>query len=351
MLLPVFDSTSLLMGPSLCDRYDDQGFGNPTDVDWTTFQGPNRPSDLWFDNIFSSLPHDSLQNTNLALGATQPAVVPVISQAGSQGLPVPTSTQGVPETGMISFSPTLLPVSAIQDSPTANLSESLFLSDPSLNSYSQGLHLPDAHPPSLLPPPISDVNPPPSLPGTIVPHVAPPLASVPTQECPLQVPSKAIQLPASLLGLPNGKENEAVADQTRGGGKSQGNSGNKRGGTRKRRANDALIGTKDGGTSKLRKKQHAKSTGDSETTGEEVTEATKEEKEADRLAKEAKAAQEAAIEAAKAAKVAAKAAKEAKEAAKPEQATRSGRASTLPSHLKEVGYEPPKRSLRAKKST
>jgi hypothetical protein len=146
-------------------------------------------------------------------------------------------------------------------------------------------------------------------------------------------------LPANLpLGLPDGKENKAVTNQTRGDRKLQGNSGNERGGTRKRKANDALVGTKGGGTSKLRKKQHAKSTGDLETVGEEVMVATAEEKEADRLAKEAKAAQEAAIEAAK-------------EAAKPEQATRSGRASTLPGHLKEVGYAPPKRGFRAKKST
>ena len=57
------------------------------------------------------------------------------------------------------------------------------------------------------------------------------------------------------------------------------------------------------------------------------------------------------IEATKVIKAAAKAAKEAKEAAKPEQAMRSGRASTLPGHLKEVGYAPPKQGLQAKKST
>ncbi|KAF8223644.1 hypothetical protein L208DRAFT_1381382 [Tricholoma matsutake] len=68
------------------------------------------------------------------------------------------------------------------------------------------------------------------------------------------------------------------------------------------------------------------------------------------LAKEAKAMQDAAIEAAKAAKVATRAAKEAREAAKPEQAMRSGHASTLPDHLKQVGYAPPKWGSQAKKS-
>jgi hypothetical protein len=73
--------------------------------------------------------------------------------------------------------------------------------------------------------------------------------------------------------------------------------------------------------------------------------------EADMLEKEAKIAEEAAIEATKAAKAAAKAAKEAREAAGPEQARRSGRVSTLPDHLKEAGYTPPKQGSRGKKRT
>ena len=79
-LLSAFDSTSLLMGPScqVGDQYNDQGFGNSTNVDWSTLQGPNvlqleaqgnGPSDLWFNNILSSLPHNGLQSTNLALEA------------------------------------------------------------------------------------------------------------------------------------------------------------------------------------------------------------------------------------------------------------------------------------------
>jgi hypothetical protein len=207
-------------------------------------------------------------------------------------------------------------LSAIQ-SPATDHSY-LLLPDPLLNSDSdaQELYLPDAYPSSLLPPDITD-----------------------------------------------GRQ---------GGGKSQGNSGNKGGGTRKRKADDTLVGKKVGGALKLRKK-HMKNTG--EIAEEEATEATVEEKDAERLVEEAKAAQEAAIAATKVAEVAAKAAEEADaaqeaaivatkaaevavkaakeakvEVAKPGQARRSGRTSTLPGRL-QGGYTKPKRGSRAQKST
>jgi hypothetical protein len=106
----------------------------------------------------------------------------------------------------------------------------------------------------------------------------------------------------------DGKDNKAGVDEKQGGGKSQGNSGNKRGGTRKRKADNTLVGTMKGGALKPRKK-HMKNTG--EIAGEEATEATVEEKDAERLVEEAKATQEVAIVVTKAAEVAAKAAEEA----------------------------------------
>src|SRR5260221_12626444 len=60
--LYMFNANSLLMGP-FDDQPGNQGFGNSTDIDWSTLQGPDRlqvqgnvPSDLWFDNILGSLP-------------------------------------------------------------------------------------------------------------------------------------------------------------------------------------------------------------------------------------------------------------------------------------------------------
>lgn len=329
MPLSAFDPTlSLSMDPTFGNQYDNRGFGNSNDVDWSTLQAGNMPTDLWFDTIgqvFNSFPQGGLQSANSVLESTQPAFA--FAPAGSQGPPVPMSAQ---MTGFLSMPP---PLSTIQNQPMANPPS--FLPGPSPNSDAQQLRLSDPYSPSLLPPgiiPTSGVNPPPSapLPGTVVPLVAPPLAS----EYLPQVPSKSSQLPA------DGKENQAAPDGRRGGG----DSGNKRGGAKKRKADD---GMKDGGGLKPRKKNTKRT----RETGEEAAEATVEDQEADRLANEAKAAQEAAKEAAKAAKAAAKAAKEAREAAKPGQATRSGRSSTLPDRFKEGGYAPPKRASRAKKST
>ena len=289
--------------------------------------------------------------------------------------------QGMPMMEMTSFLSIAPPLLAVQSPPMVNPSSFL----PLPNTDAPALHSQDVYSPLLSPPgidPIDSINPPPSAPlsgavvlqatppvastpaqppvvpsggvnpplstplsGTIVLQVPPLLASSLAQECP-QVPSKTTPLPANLsLGLSDGKENEAVRDGGKGGGKSQaGNSGNKRGGARKRKADDALVGTKDGAASKLRRKCTSK------TAGEEAMTATTEVSKADRLVREAKAAQDAAIKAEKVAKAAAKAAKEAREAAKPEQATRSGRASTLPDHLKQAWYAPPKWGSWVKKS-
>ena len=254
----------------------------------------NMPSDLWFDGISSPFPQVGQQNMN-------PAFDP--------------------------FS---------------------FLPDPSANDGTQELYLPNAYSPlgSLLPPDIismGGVNPPPSAPltGTIVPHVTPPLVSIPTQECHLHPPNTSIQLPGNLsLGLLDEKGNEAVTDERRGG-QSQRDSGKKGGCATKRKADDALVGTKDSGAPKPKK--HAKHMG--ETAGQGATDATctMGTTEADMLEKVAKIAEEAAIEVAKSAK-------EAREAVGPERARRSGHVSTLPDHLKEAGYVPPKRVSRGKKS-
>lgn len=267
------NSNSLLMGP-FGDQYGDQGFGNSTGIDWSTLQGPdsfqvqgNVPSDLWFDSI-NSIP-------------------------GS--------------------------LSAIQSAPTGNSSSILL--GPFPNSNTQELYFPGVYSSLLLPQqvvPIGNVNPPPStlLTEAIDPHILPPLAPFLAQGCPPHALSPSIQLPTDLsLGSPGGKGNEAVAVGRRG--------PNKRGGGRKRKVDDALVGTKDSGAPKPGKK-HAKYT--RETVEEGATEATTEEDAADRLEKEAKAAQDVATKAAKAAndaKVAVKAAKEAKDVAKPEQTRRS----------------------------
>jgi len=301
--LSAFDSDALLMSPSFGSQYDNQGFtSSSTEIDWSMLQESNRlqaqenmPSNLWFDGISSSFPQVGQQNTNPA------------------------------------FDP------------------SLFLPDPLPNNGAQELYLPNAHLPlgSLLPLDIisiDGINPPLSAPltGTVVPHVTPPLVSIPTQECHLHPPSMSIQLPANIsLGLLDGKGDKAVADE-RHGGQSQRDSGKKEGGARKRKADDALVGMKDSGAPKPKK--HAKHTG--ETAGQEATDATSMTgtTEANMLEKEAKITEEAAIEAAKAAK-------DAREAVGPEQARRSGCVSTLPDHLKEAGYAPPKRVLQGKKST
>jgi len=315
--LSTLKSTSLLTFDA---QYNDQDFSNSTEIGWNTLQGPNRlqpsgdmPSNLWFDSIPDTLPQDGYQDMNPA------------------------------------FDP------------------SSFLLDPLPNSDSQGLYLPRMYSSSLLPPdiiPIGGSNPPPSvpLPGAIVPHVAPPLASIPAQEYPLNMASVSIQSPdILLLGFLDGKANEAAADEGRGGDSLQGDSGNKNRGGGKRKADSDLEGMEDSGVSKTGTK-HAKHTGEMSEPGQDATEATTEETEADRLAKEAKDAQEAAVEAVKAARAAAKAAKAAKgakavkgakgarEATKPEQARRSGRVPTLPDHLKKAGYTQPKRNSRAKKS-
>ena len=305
MPLYTFNATSLLMGQSFGtgNQYSGQGFGDPTltDIDLSNLQGPNTvqeqegmPSDLWFDNLSSSL----------------------------------SEIQSIPADDSSSCFPDLLP-----------------------NSDAQELYLPDAYPSSLFQPdivPIAGVNLPPPTPltGALAPHATPLLASIPSQGYP------PTQLPAT--GLTDGKDSDTVLDGRQGGGTSvtsQGNPGNRRKSTRKRKANDALVDTKDGSTPKP-KKRHAKQA--EETVGDEATEATAEETVANRLEKEAEVAQEVAIEATKAAKVAKVAAKEAKEARKVEKpgpARRSGRVPTLPDHLKEVGYSPPRRGSRANKKS
>ena len=315
MGLPAFDSDALLMSPSFGSQYDDQGFtSSSTEIDWSMLQESdgsqaqeNTASD-WFDSISSSFPQVGQQNANPA------------------------------------FDPCL------------------FLPDPSPNKGAQECYLPNAHSLSslLLPPDIvssSDIYPPPSAPltGSAVPHVMPPLVSISTQECHLHPPSMPIQLPANLSpGLLDGKGDEAVADE-RHDGQPQRDSGKKGGGGRKRKAVDALVGTKDDGTPQSKK--HAKRMG--ETARQEAPDATSTTgtTEADMLEKEAKIAEEAAIKAtktAKAAKAAVKAAKEAREAAGPELARRSGRVSTLPCRLKGgdyIDYTRPKQVSLGKKDT
>jgi hypothetical protein len=191
-----------------------------------------------------------------------------------------------------------------------------------------------------------------SIDGPAVPHVTPPLISISTQECHLHPPSMPIQLPADLSpSLLDGKGDEAVIDE-RCGGQSQRDSGKKRGGGRKRKADDGLVGMKDDGTPKSKK--HAKRMG--ETPRQEAPDATSMmgTTEANMLVKEAKIAEKAAIEATKTAKAAAKAVKEAREAAAPELARRLGRVSTLPGHLKGgdyIDYTQPKQVSLGKKST
>ena len=152
----------------------------------------------------------------------------------------------------------------------------------------------------------------------------------------------------------DGKDSNTVLDGRQGGGTSitfQGNPGNRRKSTRKRKANNALVDTKDSSTPKP-KKRHMRQT--KETAGDKAMEATAEETVANRLEKEAEAVQEVAIEATKAAmaeKVAAKEAKKARKVEKPGPARRSGHVPTLPDHLKEVGYLPPRRGLWANKKS
>lgn len=302
--LSTLNSTSLL---AFGDQYNDQDFSNSTEIGWSALQGSNgvqtvadMSSNLWFDSLPDALPQGGYQNIN----------------------------------------------------PTFNPSS--FLPDPLPNSDSQGLYLPGMYLSSLLPLDIipDGANPPLSvrLPGAIVPHVAPPLASIPAQEYPLEMSTTSIQSPDNLLlGFPDGKANDAAADKRQGGENLQGDSRDRRRSGRKRKADNALEGMTDGGVSKTRNK-HAKRTVETSDPGQDATEATMEETEANRLSKKAKAAQGAAVEAAKAAKAAVKAAKVAREATKPEQARRSGRVPTLPDHLKKAGYIQPKRNSRGKRS-
>ena len=302
--LSTLNSTSLL---AFGDQFNDQDFSNPTEIGWSALQGSNglqtsgnMPSNLWFDSLPDALPQGGYQNINPA------------------------------------FDP------------------SPFLLDPLPNSDSQRLYLPGVYSSLLLPPDIipGGANPPLSvhLPGAIVPHVTPPLASIPAQEYPLNVSTTSIQSTDNLLlGFLDGKANEAAADERQGGENLQGDSRNRRRSRRKRKADSVLEGTMDSRVLKPRNK-HAKHTGETSDLGQDMTEATMEETEADRLAKKAKTAQGAAVEAAKAAKAAAKAEKAAREATKPEQARRSGRMPTLPDHLKKAGYTQPKRNSQGQKS-
>ena len=313
-----FDSNSLSMGSSFGDQYDDPSFtSNSTEVDWSMLEGynglhapENTPSDFWFNSTTSSLHQDGQTNTN----------------------------------------------------PAFNYSS--FRSDPSPNSGTQELYLPDVYSSlgSLLQPDIfsvGSIDPTPSapLPETAVPDIASPLASISAQECSPHLPSTPIQAPANLLlGLLDGKRCD---------GKSQGNPGEERRGAIKRKANSASQGMADSGASKPKRKR-MKNTGETagqemaeamaeETeAGQEMAEATMEETEADRLAKEAEAAQQVAAkaaQAAQAAQAAAKAAKEKTEVARPEHARRSGHVSTLPGRFKQGGYTAPKRGSRGKKSS
>ena len=294
------------MGPSFGNRYDNQGFNTEsTVIDWDMLQGSNglqelgnTPPDLWFNSISSLLPQDGQQNADLV------------------------------------FDP------------------SSFIPDPLPNNDAQELYLPNAYPPSdlLLPPDIISVggiNPPPPapLPGTVVPDTTPLLASIPTQERHPHPSSISVQLAANLsLGLLDEKNDKVVADESRHGGQLQSDSRKKRGGARKRKADNAMVSAKDSGAPKPKKKHMGKA---AEQEAIDSTGTT----EADVLEKEAEVAEKAAIEAGKAAKAAAKAAKEAREAAGQEQTRKSGCVSTLPGFLKGGGYTRPKRVLREKKST
>ncbi|KAF8218448.1 hypothetical protein L208DRAFT_1498317, partial [Tricholoma matsutake] len=291
-------------------------FSNWSDINWDTSQVANGwkvqgnvPSNSWFDHIISSLLNYGLQNANLTLEAPQPAFT--FAQAVPQGPPVPMLAQGIH------------PIGGINPPPSAPLAGTIVLQA-----------APASAPTQLPITPNGSINPPPSTPlsGTITLQLCPGMSSGAQQNYPIT------HQPIGWFA-----RWKAVGDGGKGGGKSQaGNSGNKRG-ARKRKADDALVGTKDSAASKSRRRCTSK------TAGEEVMMATAEASEADRLAKEAKAMQNAAIKAAKAAKAATKAAKaatkaakEGREVAKPELAMRSGRASTLPDHLKQVGYAPPK---------
>ena len=301
-----FGSNALLMGSSFGNQYDNQGFNtNSTVIDWDMLQGSNglqepgnTPPDLWFNSISSLLPQDPQQNANLV------------------------------------FDP------------------SSFIPDPFPNNDAQELYLPNAYSPSdsLLPPEfisIGGINPPPTAPitGTVVPDVTPLLASIPNQECHLHPPSTSVQLAANIsLGLLDEKDVGVVADESRRDEQLQSNSRKKRGGARKRKAENAMVGAKDSGAPKPKKK-HMGRAAEQEST--DVTGTT----EADVLEKEAEVAEEAAIEAAKAAKAAAKAAKEAREVAAQEPTRKSGRVSTLPGFLKGGGYTRPKRVSREKKNS
>lgn len=301
MPLYKFNATSLSMDLPFGNQYNEQ-----CGVDWSTLQGlqvnrvqaqESMPSDLWFDSISSSFL--SIQSLHM------------------------------------------------DDSPT-------FFPDLLSNSDAPELYLPDAYPFSELLLPLAIlpigginplINPPPKapLPGAIVPHTTPLPASIPGQGHSPHASNTSIQLPTNTsLGLMGGNDNDTVTNGRKGGRMLQGNPGNIRRSTRKRKEDNALIGMKDDGTPKL-KKTYAKQTG--ETVGDEAREAMMEEAEADKLEKEAEAMQEAVIEATKAAK----AAKVAREAAEPGPARRSGHVPILPDHLKEVGYSPPKRSSQVNK--
>ena len=208
------------MGPSFGNQYDNQGFNTEsTVIDWDMLQGSNglqepgnTPPDLWFNSISSLLPQDGQQNADLV------------------------------------FDP------------------SSFIPDPLPNNDAQELYLPNAYPPSdlLLPPDIISVggiNPPPPapLPGTVVPDTTPLLASIPTQERHPHPSSISVQLAANLsLSLLDEKNDKVVADESQHGGQLQSDSRKKRGGARKRKADNAMVSAKDSGAPKPKKKHMGK---------------------------------------------------------------------------------------------
>ena len=346
----VFDSTSTsFTSPPFGTQFNFADFqfdsNAPQTFDIQAQSDIQVPSDSWFESLLSVLP---LDNANPGLEGHQPQFLGVPQNLGAP-MSAGAATQGMfpfPETSTFLSSPPLPAppnlLSSLVPVPLGNTeAEELRLLDPRFPLPPGAFPINSTSAPSPTPPAM-----------TTVPPTVSPLScatSLTAQDLP-PLPSKSADLPpSSPLKSCDGKENKAVMEEEGGGKSTSGNAARKKGPPRKRKAAEAL-GAKEGGTKpkKKRAKPVEKTTDMPEPNGA---------KETDRVTKEAaaKAAQEAAVAAAKAAKEAAKAAaqaaKEAKEAAKgaPELATRSGRSSNLPDHLKQVGYAPPKRGSRAKK--
>ncbi|KAF8231573.1 hypothetical protein L208DRAFT_1378056 [Tricholoma matsutake] len=350
--------------------YNNATFGN---FDWTWSNGGqmqlNIPSDSWFKGLLSTLPSDGQQSADLGLEVQQPSFT--TAHAGPLGAGVSTlldftvSTQnGLSITDLShSFLSPLSLFSSIQNLPLVQPPS--FQPGLELGTETQGFQVPGANSHLCLPPSTTiPILPPPSVGGIILHAVAPLSSNIPSSAMGLllMMLSEATQLSP---GLPNdlqdGKENKAVGDKNRGSG--QVPSGHVKGPGRKRKADD-LSGTKNGDKPTKARKKHVKP--GIKPLIEMGNKAANGVKETDRVVTEAaaKVAQEAVIEAAKAAKEAAKATKEAakatkeaakatKEAAKEAweavgEATKSGRTSNMPSHLKQAGYMPPKQGSQKK---